>query len=146
MSLIVFGLIFNVHAAERVYQVVLPILNQRDILLHVFMPQNTPKGVLIALHGCGGLLTTNTKNGDKLSSRHAGMAQFANDLIGSPFFQIVLPRVVVERYALRNFQNEQSGKEIEKMMPSPPPVGLRRKTGLGGYRHKIKQTLSRAFY
>jgi dienelactone hydrolase len=80
MNLIFFSLIFNVHAAERGYQVVLPIPNQRDILLHVFMPQNTPKGVLIALHGCGGLLTTNTKNGDKLSSRHAGMAQFANDL------------------------------------------------------------------
>lgn len=74
------GLITNVHAAERAYQVVLPIPNQHDILLHVFPPPNTPKGVLIALHGCGGLLSTNTKNGDKLSSRHAGMARFANDL------------------------------------------------------------------
>lgn len=80
LNLFFFGLISNVYAAERAYQVVLPIPNQSDILLHVFLPQNTPKGVLIALHGCGGLLSTNTKNGDKLSSRHAGMAQFANGL------------------------------------------------------------------
>jgi dienelactone hydrolase len=80
VNLIFFGLISNLYAAERAYQVVLPIPNQSDIFLHVFLPQNTPKGVLIALHGCGGLLSTNTKNGDKLSSRHAGMAQFANNL------------------------------------------------------------------
>ena len=68
----------SVYAAERAYQTVLPIPNQTDILLHVFTPSHTPKGVLIALHGCGGLLSTNTKNGDKLSSRHAAMADFAN--------------------------------------------------------------------
>lgn len=71
-------IIANVYAAERAYQVVLPIPNQTDILVHVFTPPNTPKGVLIALHGCGGLLSTNTKNGDKLSARHAAMAEFAN--------------------------------------------------------------------
>jgi dienelactone hydrolase len=80
VNLFFFGLISNVYAVERAYQVVLPLPNHSDILLHVFLPKNTPKGVLIALHGCGGLLSTNTKNGDKLSSRHAGMAQFANNL------------------------------------------------------------------
>jgi dienelactone hydrolase len=70
----------NVYAAERAFQVILPVANLPDISLHVFTPSNTPKGVLIALHGCGGLLSTNTKNGDKLSSRHAAMAQYANAL------------------------------------------------------------------
>lgn len=67
----------SVHAGERAYQAVLPVPNQTDILLHIFTPANTPKGVLIALHGCGGLLSTITKNGDKLSARHAAMAEFA---------------------------------------------------------------------
>lgn len=66
----------SVYAAERAYQTVLSAPNQSDILLHVFTPSNTPKGVLIALHGCGGLLSNNTKNGEKLSSRHAAMADF----------------------------------------------------------------------
>ena len=74
------SLIANVYAAERAYQAVLPTPNQVDIMLHVFTPPNTPKGVLIALHGCGGLLSTNTSKGDKLSARHAAMAQFANNL------------------------------------------------------------------
>jgi dienelactone hydrolase len=69
-----------VYAADQAYQTKLTLPQQQDISLHVFLPTNKPKGVLIALHGCGGLLSTNTQNGDKLSSRHAGMAKFANDL------------------------------------------------------------------
>ena len=72
--------IANVYAVEKAYLVTLPVANLPDISLHVFTPSDTPKGVLIALHGCGGLLSTNTKNGDKLSSRHAAMAQYANAL------------------------------------------------------------------
>ena len=49
MSLIFFGLISNVYAVEGAYQVELPVPTQRDILLHVLLPINTPKGVLIAL-------------------------------------------------------------------------------------------------
>ena len=58
----------------------LPVADLPGISLHVFTPSNTPKGVLIALHGCGGLLSTNTATGDKLSTRHAAMAQYANAL------------------------------------------------------------------
>ena len=68
----------SVYAAEQTYQTVLSVPNQSDILLHVFLPSGTPKGVLVALHGCGGLLSSNSKNGDKLSSRHTAMAEFAN--------------------------------------------------------------------
>jgi dienelactone hydrolase len=71
---------FNVYAAEREYRTLLPLPNQSNILLHVFTPLNTPKGVLVALHGCGGLMSANTSQGDKLSARHAAMAKFANDL------------------------------------------------------------------
>lgn len=70
----------NVYGAEKAYQVMLPVANLPAIPLHVFTPLDTPKGVLIALHGCGGLLSTNTKNGDKLSARHAAMANYANRL------------------------------------------------------------------
>lgn len=69
-----------VYGADRADRVVLSIPNQSDILLHVFTPSNTPIGVLIALHGCGGLLSTNTKHGDKLSARHASMAEFVTAL------------------------------------------------------------------
>lgn len=58
----------------------LPVADLPDISVHVFIPPDTPKGILIALHGCGGLLSTNTKDVDKLSSRHAAMAQYANAL------------------------------------------------------------------
>ncbi|MDN3987243.1 dienelactone hydrolase family protein [Zwartia vadi] len=78
--LIFFAQNTSVYAAERAYRTVLSIPNQGDISLHVFTPPNTPKGVLIALHGCGGLLSTNTSQGDRLSARHAAMAKFANDL------------------------------------------------------------------
>ncbi len=80
MSVFFYTLTPPVYAAERAYQAKLTLPDRQDILLHVFQPSNTPKGVLIALHGCGGLLSTNTQNGDKPSSRHAGMAKFANDL------------------------------------------------------------------
>ena len=70
----------TVFGAEKAYQVTLPVAGLPDISVHVFTPPDPPKGVLIALHGCGGLLSTNTTNGDKLSSRHAAMAQYANAL------------------------------------------------------------------
>lgn len=80
LNLLILALATNVYAADKAYQVMLPVANLPDIPLHVFTPSDTPKGVLIALHGCGGLLSTNTTNGDKLSSRHAAMAQYANAL------------------------------------------------------------------
>lgn len=79
-SLLFLSLITNAYGSEKTYQVMLPVAGLPDISVHVFTPSGTPKGVLIALHGCGGLLSTNTTNGDKLSSRHAGMAQYANAL------------------------------------------------------------------
>ena len=72
--------ISNVYAADKAYKLMLPVPKLPDISVHVFTPAHTPKGVLVALHGCGGLLSTNTKDGDKLSSRHAAMAKYANDL------------------------------------------------------------------
>lgn len=68
------------YAQNTSYRVALAVPNQNDIQLHVFTPVGTPKGVLIALHGCGGLLSTDTKNGDKLSARHAAMANYATTL------------------------------------------------------------------
>ena len=80
LNLLFLALATNAYGADKAYQVMLPVANLPDIPLHIFTPPDTPKGVLIALHGCGGLLSTNTKNGDKLSSRHAAMAQYANAL------------------------------------------------------------------
>lgn len=80
MGICFYALTSPVYAVDRAYQTKLTLPERQDISLHVFLPANTPKGVLIALHGCGGLLSTNTKTGDKLSARHAGMAKFANDL------------------------------------------------------------------
>ncbi len=79
-NLLFLACITNAYAAEKAYQVMLPVANLPDISVHVFTPSDTPKGVLVALHGCGGLLSTDRKNGDKLSSRHAAMAQYANTL------------------------------------------------------------------
>jgi dienelactone hydrolase len=84
-QLLAFHLLFlafiaSAYGAEKAYQVMLPVPDLPDISVHVFTPPDTPKGVLIALHGCGGLLSTNSKAGDTLSSRHAAMAQYANTL------------------------------------------------------------------
>ena len=80
LQLLFFALIPTVYAAEKAYRTLLHVPHQSDISLHIFTPPYTPKGVLIALHGCGGLLSTNTQAGEKLSSRHAAMAKFANEL------------------------------------------------------------------
>ncbi len=47
--------------------------------LHIFLPHSTPKGVVIALHGCGGLLSSAKSRGTELSARHAGMAKLITD-------------------------------------------------------------------
>lgn len=47
--------------------------------LHVFLPSTTPKGVVIALHGCGGLLSSAKSKASELSARHAGMAKLITD-------------------------------------------------------------------
>jgi dienelactone hydrolase len=70
----------SIHAADRTYRAPLYIAGQPTVTLHIFTPPNTPKGVLVALHGCGGLLSTNDKNGELLSARHAALAKFVTDL------------------------------------------------------------------
>ena len=73
------GLSQNAFAVEPPYKETIAVSERTPITLHIFLPANSPKGVLIALHGCGGLLSISDKNGDRLSSRHSGMAQFANE-------------------------------------------------------------------
>jgi len=72
--------ISNIYAADRPVPITLEVLGRSPITVHTFTPLDTPKGVLVALHGCGGLLSINDKNGDMLSARHAAMAKFANQL------------------------------------------------------------------
>lgn len=72
--------IASIHAAERSFQHTVEVPGRNPISVYSFPPLGTPKGVLLALHGCGGLLSINDKNGDLLSARHAAMAAFANEL------------------------------------------------------------------
>lgn len=72
--------ITSIHAADRPIATPLGVPGHSPITVHTFTPSDTPKGVLVALHGCGGLLSINDKNGDLLSARHAAMAAFANQL------------------------------------------------------------------
>lgn len=72
--------IASIHAAERSYRSTVEVPERNPIGVHIFQPPDTPKGVLVALHGCGGLISINDKNGDLLSARHAAMARFANEL------------------------------------------------------------------
>lgn len=72
--------IASIHAAERSYRSTVEVPERNPISVHIFQPLDTPKGVLVALHGCGGLISINDKNGDLLSARHAAMARFANAL------------------------------------------------------------------
>ena len=81
MLLVAFFLsITNIYAADRPVPTPIDVPGRSPITLHIFTPSDTPKGVLVALHGCGGLLSINDKNGDMLSARHAAMAKFANQL------------------------------------------------------------------
>ncbi len=48
----------------------------KSLLLHPnAIPSTTPRPVIVALHGCGGLYSTTGINQGKLNPRHAGMAQ-----------------------------------------------------------------------
>jgi len=47
--------------------------------LHLFLPNAPAKGVVIALHGCGGLLSSAKSKASELSARHAGMAKLVTD-------------------------------------------------------------------
>ena len=47
--------------------------------LHLFLPNAPAKGVVIALHGCGGLLSSAKSKASELSARHAGMAKLITD-------------------------------------------------------------------
>jgi len=47
--------------------------------LHLFLPSAPAKGVVIALHGCGGLLSSAKSKASELSARHAGMAKLITE-------------------------------------------------------------------
>jgi dienelactone hydrolase len=47
--------------------------------LHLFLPSVPAKGVVIALHGCGGLLSSAKSKASELSARHAGMAKLITE-------------------------------------------------------------------
>lgn len=47
--------------------------------LHLFLPNAPAKGVVIALHGCGGLLSSAKSKASELSARHAVMAKLITD-------------------------------------------------------------------
>ena len=51
----------------------------QPISLHIFLPTASPKGVVIALHGCGGLLSSAKSKASELSARHASMAKLITD-------------------------------------------------------------------
>lgn len=80
LPIIFFFFIASIHAADRPISTPLDVVGRTPITVHTFLPADTPKGVLVALHGCGGLLSINDKNGSMLSARHAAMAKFANQL------------------------------------------------------------------
>ena len=47
--------------------------------LHLFLPNAPAKGVVIALHGCGGLLSSAKSKASELSARHAVMAKLITE-------------------------------------------------------------------
>jgi dienelactone hydrolase len=52
---------------------------ERPTNLHIFLPHTEPKGVVIALHGCGGLLSSAKSRAAELSARHASMAKLITE-------------------------------------------------------------------
>jgi dienelactone hydrolase len=52
---------------------------ERPTSLHIFLPHTEPKGVVIALHGCGGLLSSAKSRASELSARHASVAKLITD-------------------------------------------------------------------
>ena len=59
----------------------------------VFQPVGTPKGVVIALHGCGGLFATRGARKGQLNARHQAMA----DLLVAQGYSVVFPDSLTPR-------------------------------------------------
>ena len=53
--------------------------SEQPTSLHLFIPNAPAEGVVIALHGCGGLLSSAKSKASELSARHAGMAKLITE-------------------------------------------------------------------
>ena len=73
--------------AGQAEQVTFSSLDGTLLTAHVFQPEDSPLGTVIALHGCGGLYATRGSRAGQLNARHQAMA----DLLTGQGYAAVFP-------------------------------------------------------